>query len=50
MNKRMNKRDIVERLRFLGCPAVMQGSVDRNVRLYPKALLQVWLTTWEEKS
>lgn len=43
----MTKTDIVLRLRFLGCPAVMEGSVKSNVRIYPKALLQTWLDQWD---
>lgn len=46
----MTKRELVERLRFLGCPAVMQGSVSRVVRTYPKGMLERWLNEYERTS
>lgn len=39
----MTKTEIVERLQYLGCPAVRGASVATIVRTYPKALLERWL-------
>lgn len=43
----LTKPQIVERLRYLGCPAVMFGSVSTVTRTYPKSLLEKWLSEYE---